>query len=410
MNIEPEVNVTSDPRAAIVFSNIAHLFTHTFTILYATAVLHLPTVFDLPYGEMLSYASLGLVLYGVAALPAGWLADRWSRVGMLIVFFFGVGGSTLIIGAATQPTALYVGLSLLGLFASIYHPVGIAWLIAHAKAQGMTLGVNAVFGNLGSALAPIFVGAMIDYGNWRLAFFIPAILAFVAGFVMLLAAARGIISDRDSDATPAPAPPPNSTRRVLMVLTLTMACSGLVYAGLMNTIPKLFQTGLADTLAGNYTKLGFVAGAVIGLSSISSVAGGWLADRYSPRTVYLVFVSLVIPPLMLITSTSGVFLLLAVLLALSFNVTFAAAENMLVARYTPFKWRSVAFGARFVLALGIGGLTVRLAGYLYDRNGNFDLLYLIFGTVAAVAVLGVYLLPREPNRLSAAARASESGA
>ena len=55
---------------AIVFSNAGHSFSHMFTVLYATAVLYLPKVFDLPYGELLGLSSLGLVLFGLAALPA----------------------------------------------------------------------------------------------------------------------------------------------------------------------------------------------------------------------------------------------------------------------------------------------------------------------------------------------------
>jgi hypothetical protein len=66
---------------------------------------------------------------------------------------------------------------------------------------------------------------------------------------------------------------------------------------------------------------------------------------------------------------------------------------MLVARYTPFQWRSVAYGARFVLALGIGGVTVYLAGDLYDQSGNFDQLFLMFAGSAVIAVIGALLLP-----------------
>ena len=142
----------ADPTKTIsVFSNFGHTITHMATILYATAVLHLPGVFNMPYGEMLGLASLGLVLYGVAALPAGWLGDRWSQAGMMVVFFFGVGLGALVVGTANTTTQLFVGLSMLGLFASIYHPVGIAWLVANARKQGMTLGINGVSGGLGSA-------------------------------------------------------------------------------------------------------------------------------------------------------------------------------------------------------------------------------------------------------------------
>ena len=157
-------------RAAIAFT-----CTHMFTVLYATAVLHLPQVFGLPYGELLSLSSLGLVLFGVAALPAGWLGDRWSQVGMMVIFFLGIGAGAIVTGLADGPDMIFAGLTMIGLFAAIYHPVGIAWIVASARKRGMSLGINGVFGNAGNSLAPVFVGVMIDYFSWRAAFLIPGV-------------------------------------------------------------------------------------------------------------------------------------------------------------------------------------------------------------------------------------------
>ena len=56
----------SEALTAIIFSNVGHIFSHMFTVLYSTAVLYLPKVFGLPYGELLGLSSLGLVLFGVA--------------------------------------------------------------------------------------------------------------------------------------------------------------------------------------------------------------------------------------------------------------------------------------------------------------------------------------------------------
>ena len=376
-----------------MFSNTGHLYTHVFTILYATAVLYLPVVFNIPYGEMLGLASPGLILFGFCALPAGWLADRWSKVGMLVIFFVGLGAATVLTGLAQTRSGLLVGLTALGFFASIYHPVGIAWLVANARKQGLTLGINGVFGNLGSALAPLFTGLMIDVASWRVAFIAPGIASIVTGLALLICWRRGLVVDTKTDRAPQPAAEPGSYRRVFYILLVTMACNGLIYTGLMNTVPKLFQGGLGNALAGNYTQLGAVAGLVIGLSSFASMAGGWLADRYSAKIIYLLFSLLTLPPLLLLTSLSGTALVAVFFFALCFNLTFAAAENMLVARYTPFKWRSMAYGARFVLALGVGGLTVRFAGALYDATGSFTLLYMIFAAAALIAAAGAALLP-----------------
>ena len=378
---------------AIIFSNVGHGFSHMFTVLYATAVLYLPKVFDLPYGELLGLSSLGLVLFGVAALPAGWLGDRWSQIGMMAIFFLGIGVGAIVVGLAVGPERLFIGLTLIGLFGSIYHPVGIAWVVAWADKQGMTLGINGVFGNTGSAIAPVFVGLMIDYVTWRAAFIIPGVLSIFAGTGLLLVWRAGWIRDVTKDRTPTVAPDSSAFFRVFIVLTITMACSGIVYTGLTNTMPKLMEMGLSAALAASYTEIGVFVGIISGLASLSSIFGGWMADRYSARSIYIIFWTLQIPILFTIVSLSDVPLLVAVLLVLSFMLAFAAAENMLVAQYTPFRWRAVAYGAKFVLALGVGGLTVHLAGWLFDSNGDFGVLFALFGGAAILAAAAAFLLP-----------------
>ena len=378
---------------AIIFSNVGHGFSHMFTLLYATAVLYLPKVFDLPYGELLGLSSLGLVLFGVAALPAGWLGDRWSQIGMMAIFFLGIGVGAIVVGLAVGPERLFIGLTLIGLFGSIYHPVGIAWVVAWANKQGMTLGINGVFGNTGSAIAPVFVGLMIDYVTWRAAFIIPGVLSIFVGTGLLLVWRAGWIRDVTKDRTPTVAPDSSAFFRVFIVLTITMACSGIVYTGLTNTMPKLMEMGLSAALAASYTEIGIFVGIISGLASLSSIFGGWMADRYSARSIYIIFWALQIPILFTIVSLSDVPLLVAVLLVLSFMLAFAAAENMLVAQYTPFRWRAVAYGAKFVLALGVGGLTVHLAGWLFDSNGDFGVLFALFGGAAILATAAAFLLP-----------------
>ena len=182
-------------------------------------------------------------------------------------------------------------------------------------------------------------------------------------------------------------------RRVFVVLTLTMACNGFVYTGLVNTMPKLFETGLSPSIAGSYTEIGIYVGAVIAIASACSVVGGWLADRYSARTIYVACWLAMVVPVFVLTSSFGALLLVVATFAMAFNAAFAAAENMLVAHYTPFRWRSLAYGAKFVLALGIGGLTVSLAGRTYEATGNFDLLYMLFTGAAVAAALGAMMLP-----------------
>ena len=87
-----------------MFSNAGHSFSHMFTVLYATAVLYACRRCSICRGELLGSSSLGSVLFGPAALPAGWLGDRWSQIGMMVIFFIGVGVGSIIVGMAGGPT------------------------------------------------------------------------------------------------------------------------------------------------------------------------------------------------------------------------------------------------------------------------------------------------------------------
>ena len=164
----------------------------------------------------------------------------------------------------------------------------------------------------------------------------------------------------------------------------------------------------------SYTEIGLFVGIVSGAASASGILGGWLADRFSARSIYLVCWMLQVPLLFVITSMTGVSLLVVALLVLSCNLSFVAAENMLVAQYTPVRWRSLAYGAKFVLALGVSGVTVMLAGWVFDTRGNFELLYTGLGAAAIIAAVAATLLPgrrnanRSDTRSAGADRRSES--
>ena len=85
-------------------------------------------------------------------------------------------------GFANDRVTLLVGLTLIGTFGAIYHPVGIAWLVKHSVNRGRALGINGVFGNIGTASAAIVAGFLADFFGWRYAFFVPGILSLIFGF------------------------------------------------------------------------------------------------------------------------------------------------------------------------------------------------------------------------------------
>src|SRR3546814_9304842 len=115
-------------RLAPGFSCAGHSFAHLLMLLYPTVVLSLEPAWNRPFEELIGLMLVGQVLFGVGAVPAGWLGDRWSVPGMMAVFFLGTGAAAIGTGFADGPFEIALGLAAIGLFASIYHPVGIAWV------------------------------------------------------------------------------------------------------------------------------------------------------------------------------------------------------------------------------------------------------------------------------------------
>ena len=106
-------------------------------LIFATvAALALNKEWELGYSELIPYATPGLIAFGVFSLPAGWLADRWSREGVMGVLFFGIGLAVIGTSFVQNPIQMAIGLFVIGMFAAIYHPVGLAMIVGGSKWDG----------------------------------------------------------------------------------------------------------------------------------------------------------------------------------------------------------------------------------------------------------------------------------
>ena len=189
----------SQPRSRLVvafFASVGHVATHLLTAFYFVIVLAIEKEWGRPYAELIQLWTVGSLLMGLGALPAGWLGDRWSAGGMMVVLFLGMGACSILCGLAGTPLMLWAGLTGIGLFASIYHPVGIAWLVDSAAKQGKALGINGIFGSIGVASAGLVAGGLTELFGWRTAFIIPGALTCALGLGLLACLKLGIVADR----------------------------------------------------------------------------------------------------------------------------------------------------------------------------------------------------------------------
>jgi MFS family permease len=383
-----------EAAATLGFVNLGHAYAHLFMLLFPTAVLAIEQAWGQSYAELLPLGFAGYLLFGLGSLPAGWLGDRWNSRAMMALFFLGTGGATILTGLATGPWMLAAGLTLIGLFASIYHPVAIAWLVGATETPGRALGANGVYGALGTGGAALVAGLLADLAGWRAAFLVPGLVCLATGLAFVIGTARGKLRmDRASYARPAGGEAATSLNRGLFLLFGAILFAGLVFQMMSVGLPKIFQARLGDTIGFSATAAGTLVSLVYLISALGQIAGGLLADRFEERRVYLLSYAVQVLLLAAAAATGNLLLVLIVALAVTVQTGTQPVENCLIASYTPEAWRATVYGAKFVLALGLSALGVPLLAWSYGASGDFAWAFLLMLAFCLVPILVSLALP-----------------
>jgi MFS family permease len=371
--------------------NLGHAFDHLVMLIFPTAVLTLAPALGYSYGDLLKYSLGGFIAFGAGSLPAGWLGDRWSRRGMMLVFFFGIGLATIATGLAETPLQIAVGLTFVGLFAAIYHPVGIAMIVADPARIGRALGVNGLWGNLGLAFAALSTGALCEFLGWRAAFFVPGTLAIVLGFAFARIVPKEL---RGSGRPKASVRLPRATMiRIFAVLLVATVCGGVIFNATVIAMPKMFDERLAAVTQTSFG-IGILVCGVYILAALAQLCVGPLIDRYPLRHVFIPVAGLQAPLLLLAVSLQN-WAMLAVAVAMMFFIFGQIPINdAMVARYIDEGWRSRVYAVRYVVSFGASSMSVPLIAVLHEATGGFERVLLVLAGFALLTFAAALVFPR----------------
>jgi MFS family permease len=376
-------------RRSIGFLNWAHFLDHYVILIFPTVVIGLEAVYGRSYGDLLMLSTAAFTAFGLFALPFGWLADHWSRRNMMAIYFFGTGLSAVGVGLAPDFTTLTVALFAVGVFAAIYHPVGIPMVIDAAVNRGRTMSLNGVCGNIGVSIAAGITAQITAFVSWRAAFFVPAVLFLVAGVAYMIL----IPDDRQRQAPRASSQDVALDKRVLwavVALFMTLALSsGLVFNALTITLPKIVDARIGRevplAMVGALSTLVFLAGGAAQLSV------GRAVERIAPHILVVSVAFFQLVGVVWLTYATGWPLLLALAVAIGAVYAQVTVNDIVLARYTPPAWRGRIYSLRFFLIFTSAGPAVWGIGKLYDRGG-FDTVLLATAIVATVYVVNSLLI------------------
>src|SRR6476660_10447073 len=233
----------NSPSRVIGFVNLAHFIDHYSMLIFAAAVIVMGPALGMAYSELLPYATPGFVAFGAGSLITGWLGDRWSRRHMMVIFFIGIGVSMIAVGFVSTPLQLGAALLAIGLFASIYHPVGTAMIVSYADKLGREMGLNGVWGNLGVASSALVTGVVGQFLGWRFAFIVPGVITVGLGVAFAM-----LVAHEDRRGSKQAAAQARVARdqmwRVVLALLLVVVAISTTFNAITVALPKLFAERL----------------------------------------------------------------------------------------------------------------------------------------------------------------------
>jgi MFS family permease len=387
-------------RRSIGFLNWAHALDHFVILIYPTVVIDLEVAYKGSYAQLIALSTASFVAFGLFSLPAGWLADRWSRRNMIAAFYGGCGLALIAAGLSPSLEVLAVALFALGVFAAIYHPVGTAMVIESAVQRGRTVAFNGVCGNLGVALAAGVTALLTATLSWRGAFLVPGVvcLGTVPLYLWLVPDERRHKSARN--ASPEVGVSTAIAVTLFGLFVVVALSAGMVFNTLSVALPKIVDEripGISLLAVGGLTTAVFICGA------IAQLTVGRLVERFP---IHILFAAMAIMQFIGVIWTvyaSGVTLLFALAFTMAAIYGQITVNDLVIARYTADAWRGRVYAVRYFLTFMISGVAVSMIAVLYARGG-FPLVLGVNALVALgflIAVLAIALIAQNVEKVRA---------
>jgi MFS family permease len=392
----------SSPTSLLL--NLGHAMDHWVLVIFLYTVSVIAGAWGGDWKELTPYAFGASFMFGAGSILSGKLGDQWGRRVMMILFFAGMGVSCLLIALCRNAWQIGAAMTLMGAFASIYHPVGIPMLVQKADKPGFVIGVNGLVGNLGIALGSSVSVLLATRYGWQMAYIVPGVVCLLAAvlFAVLVPEEREAPAKRKSKMNDLP---PGVMARVFFIMTCAAVSGSIVFNFTTNSNGEMLKAGIAQ-LAANPWLLSIALVLVFSIASLMQLVVGALIDRYPLRTIYLPILICQVPLFLLASLVDGWVLLLVTTLFMVFVFGAIPFTDAMIVRYIDDRMRSRVTGMR--LAIGfIGSSVVTAAIGPSVKAAGFPTLLALLAGVAACTVIAIWFLPSERQATSTVLKPAE---
>lgn len=390
----------------VLLISCAHALVHTFELSLPAVEQMIGEEFSVGKDRTGALGTIWRLPFGLAAILAGWLADRYGSRLMLIVYLVGCSATAVLTWWSPTLGVLFPVMFAMGCFASIYHPAGLALISRETtpETRGAALGWHGILGSLGIAGAPFAAMLVFSTGavSWRQYYLLLLIPAGIIAGVLSLSLAR---SRRESAALPEKATareiPGNKEpflSRPFLILVASGALSGFVYAAFMHFLPRYLDN--AGLRPADWTPASFrnaLAAAVLLCAAVGqAIAGRLCRPGRLEKLLVMVFLANV-PPLVWMALADGYSRFMAACVLALIHFMNQPVYNSLIAQFIPHSRRSVGYGFSNMMCFGFGALGPLCAGLITsDLTVGGAVIRsdtLVYGMLAVVATLaGVFAM------------------
>lgn len=381
-----------NPRLTSVLLNLGHSLDHLVLLIFAVAVASIANDLGVDRWEnLMPYGAPAFFFFGLCSLPAGRMGDLWGRRKMMVLYFVGIGLSTILVSQAQSPWQLGLLLAVMGGFASIYHPVGIPMLLQNSTMPGRAIGINGMMGNMGIAIAALLTGWIIrDYG-WRTAFWIPGLISLALGWVFW----------RVSDAheippvkkTPTLIVVSNTNQfKLFFIMTLAATTGSFLFNFSTNGNNEVLVSKLSNQLQ-DPAVIGTLLATIYFIAAFTQLIIGALIDRVPLKKLYSTVIFLQLITLVAATQLEGWSFYIAQLCFMCAIFAAIPFTDAMIAKYVDDSMRSRFSGARFAISFGASSIAVWLIGPIVKGWGFSTFLWLMAATSGATLIV-ISFLPK----------------
>jgi MFS family permease len=392
----------SSPTSLLL--NLGHAVDHWVIAIFLYTVSVIAGVWGADWKELTPYAFGASFMFGAGSIVSGKLGDSWGRRSMMIIFFAGIGISCLLIALCQNKWQIGAALTLMGAFASIYHPVGIPMIVQGADKPGFVIGVNGLVGNLGIAIGSGLSVLLATRYGWQMAYVVPGVVCLVAAalFAAVVPKEQEAPAKRKAKMLDLPA---DVMAKVFFIMTCAAVTGSIVFNFTTNGNGEMLKARIAE-LAANPALLSIVLFSVFTIASLAQLVVGALIDRYPLKTVYLPILICQVPLFLLAAYAEGWALVFVTTLFMVFVFGAIPFTDAMIVRYVDDRLRSRVTGMRLAIGFGVSSLVTASIGPSVKAAG-FPTLLMTLAGVALCTVIAISFLPSERQNAVAALKPAE---